>query len=154
MILYLLIQHSLKFLKEIFVAVVYTAGVVLPAMTNTQLFWKDWNWMMIVQFSLIAFLNLIIFSWFDYENDVQDKRVSFATIFGKKISQIFIYLIFALSMILWSTTFSLQIETAIFLGMNSLLLIMVYFQFYFAQNDRYRILGDAIFFLSLMVLLF
>ena len=41
-ILYLLIQHSLKFLKEIFVAVVYTAGVILPAASNTQMGWKDW----------------------------------------------------------------------------------------------------------------
>src|SRR6187551_1052386 len=83
-VLYLLIQHSLKFLKEMFVAIVYTAGVLLPAMTNTELVWRDWNWIVIVQFFLIAFLNLIIFSWFDYENDVQDNRVSFVTIFGKK----------------------------------------------------------------------
>jgi hypothetical protein len=53
-ILYLLIQHSLKFLKEIFVAIVYTAGVLLPAMTNTQLFWRDWSWMVIAQFCLVA----------------------------------------------------------------------------------------------------
>ncbi len=150
-ILYLLIQHSLKFLKEIFVAIVYTAGVLLPAMTNTELFWKDWNWIVIVQFALLAFLNLIIFSWFDYENDAQDKRVSFVTIFGKKTSQIFIYLLFILSMTLWVVTFSLRVETAIFFGMNAALFIMVYFHSYFATHDRYRILGDAIFFSPLFV---
>ncbi len=153
-ILYLLIQHSLKFLKEMFVAVVYTAGVLLPAMTNTQVFWKDWNWMVIIQFALLAFLNLIIFSWFDYENDVQDKRVSFVTIFGKKTSQIFIYLLFVLSIILWILDFSFLIETAIFSGMNILLFIMICFHSYFSQNDRYRILGDAIFFLPLLILLY
>jgi 4-hydroxybenzoate polyprenyltransferase len=150
-ILYLLIQHSLKFLKEIFVALVYTTGVMLPAMSNTQISWKDWNWMVIVQFALIAFLNLIIFSWFDYENDVQDKRISFVTIFGKKTSQIFIYLLFILSMALWVVTFSPQVETAIFFGMNAALFIMVYFHSYFATQDRYRILGDAIFFSPLFV---
>lgn len=153
-ILYLLIQHSLKFLKELFVAVVYTTGVLLPAMTNTQLHWKDWNWMVIAQFILIAFLNLIIFSWFDYENDVHDKRVSFVTIFGKKSSKVFIYLLFILSMTLWVAAFSLQVETMIILGMNVALFNMVYCHSYFAQNDRYRILGDAIFFLPLLVLLF
>ncbi|MEO7988298.1 MAG: hypothetical protein ABI663_02075 [Chryseolinea sp.] len=153
-ILYLLIQHSLKFLKEVFVAVVYTAGVLLPAMSNTEMFWNDWRWIVIVQFCLIAFLNLIIFSWFDYENDVQDKRISFVTIFGKKTSQIFIYFLFILSITLCIIAFSFHIETAIFLGMNILLFIMVYFHSYFAQNERYRILGDAIFFLPLLAGLF
>ncbi len=153
-ILYLLIQHSLKFLKEIFVAIVYTAGVLLPAITNTQVFWRDWNWMVIIQFSLIALLNLIIFSWFDYENDVQDNRVSFVTIFGKSTSQVFIYLLFILSIILWVLAFSFHIETAIFLGMNTLLFIMICFYPYFSHHERYRILGDAIFFLPILILLF
>src|SRR6187402_2338057 len=143
-ILYLLIQHSLKFLKEMFVAIVYTAGVLLPAMTNTEIVWRDWNWIVIVQFFLIAFLNLIIFSWFDYENDVHDKRVSFVTIFGKETSRVFIYFLFGLSMTLWIVTFSFQIETILFLGMNGLLFIMVRRNLYFSLHDRYRILGDAV----------
>jgi 4-hydroxybenzoate polyprenyltransferase len=152
-ILYLLIQHSLKFLKEMFVAIVYTAGVLLPAMTNTKVDWINWNWIVIVQFFLVAFLNLIIFSWFDYENDMHDNRVSFVTIFGKSMSQVFIYFLFVLSMTLWVVAFSFQIETILFLGMNALLFIMIRFNSYFGHHDRYRILGDAIFFLLILVLL-
>ena len=153
-VLYLLIQHSLKFLKEIFVAIVYTAGVLLPAMVNTPLIWKEWNWMVIVEFSLVAFLNLIIFSWFDYEYDLQDKRVSFVTIFGKKASQIFIVLLFILSALLFVTALSLQIETVIFFIMNVALLSIFVAHSYFTYHDRYRLLGDAIFFAPALAILY
>ncbi|HOX82026.1 MAG TPA: hypothetical protein PLJ60_06680 [Chryseolinea sp.] len=153
-ILYLLIQHSLKFLKELFVAVVYTAGVLIPATSNTEMIWRDWPWMVIVQFALVALLNLVIFSWFDYENDLKDNRVSFVTIFGRKVSQIFIVFLFVLSAILIVVTLSFGIETTILFVMNGTLLFMFLFHSYFAHHDRYRLLGDAAFFIPVFVLFF
>ncbi len=152
--MYLLIQHSLKILKEMFVAIVYTTGVMLPAMSNTTMALKEWNWIVIAEFFLVAFLNLIIFSWFDYENDLKDDRVSFATILGKKISNVFINFLFVLSAALWVVTYSAQPSAFIVLSMNVVLFIMVFSHSYFAKNDRYRILGDAIFFIPVLVYLF
>ncbi len=152
-ILYLLIHHNLKFFKEIFVSIVYTAGVLVPAISKTEMGWREWPWMMIVQFLLVALLNLIIFSWFDYENDLQDKRVSFVTIVGKKASRIFIIFQFALSTILLVVAFSFQVEMIVFFVMNVILLFIFVFHSYLAHDDRYRLLGEAIFFVPVLAIL-
>lgn len=152
--LYLLIQQRLKFLKEIFVALVYTAGVLLPAASNTQMNWESWPWITIIQFFLIALLNLIIFSWFDFENDIQDKRASFVTIFGKKGGQVCIVILFIMVTMLLAYTFTTRLETVILIMMNAMLLFMFRFRSYFFLHDRYRLLGDAIFFLPVLILLF
>ncbi len=152
--LYLLIQHSLKFLKEIFVAIVYTAGVLLPALSNTELIWRDWPWVVIIQFLLVALLNLIMFSWFDYESDLKDNRVSFVTIFGKNASHIFIVFLFILSAIPLIVTHSTHFERVILFVMNFAMLFMFVFHSYFGYHDRYRLLGDAVFFVPALVVFF
>jgi 4-hydroxybenzoate polyprenyltransferase len=150
--IYFLINRYLKFMKEFFIAIVYTIGVLLPSVTVTQQSWSEWPWTIIAQFSLTALINLILFSWFDYERDLRDGNISFVTVLGEKTSRAFISILFIASATLAVIGFSLA--GSIILGMNVILLITFIFHRYFAIHDRFRILGDFVFMIPLAYLLF
>src|SRR6185369_4936748 len=86
-VVYFTIQKSLKFLKELAGALLYSGGVLLipwsvkvGVATNLQL-------ILIAQFVLTALINLLLFSWFDKKQDEQDQQSSFATVMGDKATK-------------------------------------------------------------------
>jgi hypothetical protein len=146
--LYLLVQHALRFLKELFIAVLYTSGVLLLSLPLTPLK-IDWiQYGTIIQFGLVAWINLIMFSWFDQEYDRQDRQNSFVTILGGETTSIVLYslifLNFALAVI--QLYFQGPPRAVIILGfMNLTLLLVFHFRRTLAGDDQYRLIGDAVF---------
>lgn len=150
--IYFLINRYLKFMKEIFIAIVYTIGVLLPSVSVTQQQMYEWPWLIILSFSVTALINLIVFSWFDRARDLRDGNISFVTVLGEQTSRTVIVLLFLLVTVL--TTISLSAAGIVILLMNALLLITFIFHRYFSRHDRFRILGDFVFMLPLLYLLF
>jgi hypothetical protein len=153
-VLYLLFQRTLYFAKEIFVAVLYTAGVLLPSLTVTPITLTSFHFGFMLQFFLIALVNLMIFSWFDAEKDFHDNLASFVTRFGKRFTAIIIWTLFFLLAAVNVFLF-ISLEERIALGilssMTITLLLIFLFPDYFKRNEVYRLLGDAVFYFPMLI---
>lgn len=153
-ILYLIVQRNLYFAKEVFVAVMYTLGILLPSVSVTTMEISLYHYFLFIQFFLIALLNLIIFSWFDIEKDYSDNLVSFVTRFGKKSSTIFIQILFFIFFsinIVNGFVSDYNFYDVIFIMMGLVLLMIFIFPEFFSINNYYRICGDAVFFFPLCI---
>ncbi|GHN00466.1 hypothetical protein WSM22_19550 [Cytophagales bacterium WSM2-2] len=154
-VLYFALQRQLQSLKELFGALLYSGGVLLIPLSLRNEVISSSQMILIVQFILTAFINLLIFSWFDRRYDEQDNRTSFTTMMGEKatlqtlIALFLVQGIFSLSQIVfWYNPFEV-----ILVLMNGVLLLISIRKKYFEIGDRYRLLGDAIFLLPLIYLL-
>lgn len=148
---YLLLQKYLKG-KEVFVAMLYTAGVMLPSWSVTSVNISMAHYLLVVQLFSVALINLLLFSWFEYESDLQDGHSSIAIRWGKKATGNFLLTLSAINLAITlylTSQNSFLVPTILFLLMNSVLVIIFKFHSYFTFNSRYRLLGDAIFFIPL-----
>jgi 1,4-dihydroxy-2-naphthoate octaprenyltransferase len=152
---YLLLQKYLP-LKEFVVAGLYTFGVLLPSWRlQTELISID-HILLVVQFFIVALANVLIFSWFEFEADTRDGHTSLATRWGKGLCTklIIILSIVNICISVWMLMYSeYKVPTFIFLLMMGILMDILYFHSYFSKYARYRLLGDAVFFLSIFGLL-
>lgn len=153
-VVYLVFQRYLKFLKEIFVACLYTGGILLPSLTITEWDLQPVHYILIGQFFITALINLLLFSLFDYEQDRHHQQHSFVTWFGLSSTRKGILILGLLNVLscmwLWSFNYKVAI---IFMLMNIMLLTILLFQKYFVSNNYYRIMGDAIFFIPVFYLI-
>ena len=142
--------------KELIAGFIYAYGVMLPSLstvTSSSFF----IFIFFLQIFLIAYLNLIIFSFFDHGNDSSDGYSSIAILIGKTNTLRLIYILsFAEIMISVYTIMVIKTDLVVIsipLVMTLILLSIIYFRKFFSQNFRYRYAGDSIFFLPLMLLL-
>lgn len=152
--LYLLLQRYLK-VKEFFVALVYTAGVLLTSLMITSVEVSFNAGLLIIQFFIVALINLLLFSWFEYDADKQDGHSSFAIGFGKKTTGkwvIGLSVINCLIAIWMITQTAWQVPSFLFLLMTIVLIIIFMFPA-FEEGQLYRMIGDAIFFIPVIGLL-
>jgi hypothetical protein len=150
---YLVVHRYMPFFKEMFIAVLYTLGVLLPSLTLTEVARQQWPMLVIVQFVLTALVNLLVFSWFDRERDARDGSVSFVTVTGEKGSRACILLLSTTVFLL--TPFAEPAGAAYTVAaMNAVLLVIFLIPGFFERNDRFRILGDAVFFMPLVYYLY
>lgn len=149
--LYLIVQQYMKFLKETVIALMYTLGVLLPSLVMTPIPYHDWPWVLLVQFFLTALLNLLIFSWFDREHDTADNANSFVTVMGERKSVRVIQILFLLVLAL--TFFSTKTLASGFILLSNVFLLVIFIrQRYFRTSDRFRLVGDAVFFILILYL--
>lgn len=155
-IIYLIFQRYLLFAKEMVGAILYTVGVLIPAVGASSFMFTEAKTFLVLQFLLVVFMNLVLFSALDKRNDEHNEQHSIATQWKSTSTTIFIWLIFCLSVmigiinIFFFSTFS--IASFIIMSMAILLAIIQLFQAYFSVHDRFRYVGDAIFFLPLIYL--
>lgn len=155
--IYFLVQQRLGFLKELFGTLLYTGGVLLiPLSVKNQL--NALSILLILQFGITAWINLLLFSWIDKPRDEKDKHKSFATTFGQNVTRkilVFLFVANAILTIVQLTKFSFNsMAIMIFILMNAFLLLIFLRKNYFERGDRYRLLGDAVFLLPLIYILF
>ena len=151
---YLVFQRYLKFLKEIFVACLYTAGVMLPSLPYALDILLPVHYLIIGKFVITALMNLLLFSLFDLRVDRNQRQHSFVTWFGTRSTR---YGILFLALVnvcggIWLWRFDLQV-TAIFVTMNILLVAILALRRSLVHHNYYRILGDAVFFIPAFYLL-
>lgn len=154
--IYLITQRSLKFLKEIFIAALYTVGILLPSFPVTKVELNSAHYILIAQFAIVALINLFMFSWFDREFDRQSKQYSFVTIMGDRITHRSIWLLFMIEVLLTLIQLflgELKIPALIVAAMGLVLLMIFVFRASFAKHEYYRVLGDAVFLFPVLFLL-
>lgn len=154
-ILYLLINQWLGFVKEFVIAFVYSAGVLLPALSlkNQPLTLVEFLW--IVSFFLTALTNLILFSLYDSQSDKHDGYNSFVLRFGTNQARRILIILFVTQVLLLTLLGlkSLWSTAAMLMAMNSVLFFLFVRPSAFSQHDRYRLCGDAVFLFPVVFML-
>ncbi|MBL7872811.1 MAG: hypothetical protein JNM78_14435 [Cyclobacteriaceae bacterium] len=145
--LYLLVQKQLK-AKEVFVAAIYTSGVLLTSFSVTSEV-SYIECLLITQLFIVALINLLLFSWFEYDTDKQDGHSSFAIQVGKKTTGKCLFGLGTINFLitLWIGTQTSWQAPFLFLLMTVVLIFIFFFHTFFLVNARYRLVGDAVFFM-------
>lgn len=153
-LLYLMLQRYLKFLKEFFVACLYTAGIILPSLTIAHPDIQPIHYLIFGKFFMTALMNLLLFSLFDYQEDQHQKQHSFVTWFGPGSTRGGIVLLALLNIASGFRVWAFDARVAIvFILMNLVLLVVLLFGRALVTNNYYRILGDAVFLIPGLYLL-
>jgi hypothetical protein len=153
-LLYLVFQRYLKFLKEFFVACLYTVGVLLPSISTLQTPLQSVDLILVAKFFITALMNLLLFSLFDQTQDRKQQQHSFVTWFGASSTRVGILFLGSFNILtgVWLWSFDWRVA-AIFIAMNAMLLAVLALQKHLVLNNYYRILGDAVFLIPLFYLL-
>lgn len=155
--LYILFQRKLAYYKEFVVALLYASGISLPALSLTQFSLSADTVLILGSFALTALINLVLFSWFEFEHDLTDGQTSIVTFLGKRNAGklvkglFFIQLIFGMGMLFYPSRW---LDLAVLVFMNIPLLMLFLTPARFFKNDVYRFVGDAVFLFPLPYLLF
>jgi len=155
-ILYLIVQQYLRFLKEFFIASLYTCGVLLISITITTIDVNTMHLLMIIQFGMIAWTNLVLFSWFDHVFDERDEQNSFVTMMGKRATGFFLYGLFGVNFLITAiqvASVMTSIPVIILCSMNIILFLIFIFRDSLAKYDLYRLIGDAVFLIPAFLLI-
>jgi hypothetical protein len=147
-------------IKELGVALVFTAGVWgMPWLRHKQETgrWLGWPVLLMVQYLLLAIVNLIEFSIYEWKIDTADSQTSFVRGIGRRRAGWIVIALLAAqipacvmgcalthSHIVW-------IAEAIYLLMSIGLWIVLLMPKFAARSERYRTLGDGVFLLPLVM---
>lgn len=157
-VIYFLLHRYLKLFKEVIGAVLYSGGVLLiPWSVNTSAITQAHS-ILIGQFAMTALINLFLFSWYDRQQDVKDKHASFATVMGDSAAKYSLKILFLVQAAFFLVQLVVGGMTTLFPNiiltmMNGILFLIFSERKYFERDDRYRLLGDAVFLLPLIYVL-
>jgi len=154
--LLMLMHRTFPWLREIIVSVLYTCGVLLPAIAQARMPYTIAHSLLFVQFSLVALTNLLVLSWLDRESDYKDGLTSFTLTAGQRMSQMLIWTSFFLCMVLTLAQVyyaSLQ-WPALIVGIMEVVLLLIYAGR--QRSDRQllqRMISDGVFIIPVLYLM-
>lgn len=134
-------------MKELYVAIIYTTGILLAPFVLSESFSLTYYLLLF----LLSFLNLVLFSWFEQEDDKRDAFSSIATVLSARQMEILI-------LVLISVGLSISILAPF---SNGMLFFMIAFGVYafmllnhswVRRNELFRVMGDGVFFLPILLL--
>lgn len=151
---YLFLSKRIDWFKEFWVALSFSAGVLLIPLIRT--FFSEMTLLVFVMLSVLALINLLLFSWFEKEIDEKEGFRSFASVFSERLVRLTIWLAFIIFLLLniygWQTALSVQLN--FFFSSAGVLFLAIWVLPWFKRRERYRIAGDAIFIVPIVFLLF
>jgi len=152
--LYLVLQNKLYYIKELLGALLYSAGIMMAPLSLVSTPLQLDGVLLIAHFTMTVFIGLLLFSYFDHSNDKQDGQQSFSTLAGKKNTVAIIIVLLIINFIL-ATIIAIACKLTIsatitILSINLGLLTILLKRNYFLVNDRYRLIGDALFFIPII----
>jgi len=151
--LYLLISHRLVGAKEWVGGLFYVGGVMLPVWVVRQANFSWGEMVLMAQFLGVVWINLVLFAWFSYEEDRTDKLQSLVTTIGLKKSKMVLVALFSVQALLLCGPIGFGSERLVMAAMTGVLAVLFMKPVYFARQEKFRWLGDGIFFLPLIYLL-
>lgn len=154
-ILLMLMQRALPWMREIVVSVLYTCGVLLPSIAQGRISYTIAHSFLFIQFSLVALTNLLLLSWLDRESDFKDGLTSFTLTAGQRMTQVMIWTSFGLCMTLTIAQIYLKALTwpALVVGAMEAVLLFIYAGR--QRSDRrllQRMIGDGVFIIPVLYL--
>lgn len=155
-LVYLLCTRALSFLKETTVALLYSGGVLLPVLSLVGWQTSMKHPVIIAAFFITAWINLLLFAWFDHDADKQHGYTSFSVQFGKYLTMQFLCgLFFVQAMLIVAIAIINQMipEAFMLFVMNAILFLLFIRAEKAVLHDQYRLLGDAVFLIPALFLL-
>ena len=156
MFLYLILSAELSFflVKEVFVAVLYGGGIFLFPLIRIDQF-EGIHGFILLQLSLLAFVNIVLISTFELEEDRFNGFASLSLSMGKRATSQLLGVLLIISglaaLIMSYYNYFMHLEL-IYLFATLQLTIILLRPSWFIQAERYRIFSDAIFFYPLIFL--
>lgn len=148
--IYLLIhQHlSKRGLKECYVALIYTIGILIAPFTALKSIEWDVAWLLF----LLTLSNLILFSWFEQSEDEADEFNSIATIMDSSTMNRIILVLLSLGL---ASTILMEFNT---ITIYFLIAFVIYASLFInknwsGQHFRYRTIGDGVFLFPILLTL-
>lgn len=143
---YLLVQHRLsRFLsKEFYVAMVYSCGILMVPFLLSQ----SYRWDILILLILLTFVNLVLFSWYERDDDSNDGFHSIATeLDSAQLDRVVLLLTTAglsISLLFFSTV------TLYFTVGFIIYAFMAIYPEWFRMKHRYRAIGDGVFLMPIL----
>jgi hypothetical protein len=149
-------RDKMQWLKEPITAICYSFAVVGIAYVHHSSINLS-GWILAFMFFLIASQNLLIFSYFEKINLANSDNT--IDLFGPKTSiriiRILGFIVLFLAIFLFSSGWEYIHKVGLVLGiMSQILSFMPALATYFSKNERYRWVGDGVFLLPVILLLF
>lgn len=144
--IYLFFQQKLSsfFFKEIYVALAYSTGILLTPMLMSETF----QWSVFLLLFLLTFSNLVLFSWYERAEDMEDGFISIATKFSNLYLERILLLLVSIGISLCLMKINI-LHLYFMLGFLIYSLLIVY-PSGFSINHRYRTIGDSVFLLPIL----
>lgn len=146
------------FAKELFIAVLYSCGIFLGVYALGHQF-DLVVYIYFIELCLLAFINLLLFSYFEVDKDKEDGHHSWVTHFGKNRTMKHLVILFSTIAILCPSAYFF-IEThdeftlqTIFLLMALILGLIYVKPERFSKEEQFRWIGDMIFILPVLIFL-
>jgi 4-hydroxybenzoate polyprenyltransferase len=138
-------------LKECIGGILYASGILLIPYLHHDAITSDLH-IHYGQLSLIAIINLVVFSYFDLEAD-QLGFGSITIVIGARRTKMLIYLLGLFSLIL--SIYLLQLGHGriqlFYLVSSCVLLSMILFEPYYRKHEIYRYIGDGLFIIPVLL---
>ena len=143
---YLLVQHKLSVLcsKELYVAVVYSLGVLMVPGLLGMVF--HWSYFILLFF--LTYINLIIFSWYEREEDENDNFESIATRMRSGVLERLILILLACGLAL--AVQKVTVTHLYFFTGFTVYGFMVLFPGKLTRGHWYRTIGDGVFLVPIL----
>ena len=147
--IFIVLAKQNAFIKEPVIALLYTCGVALPAVSQVGIDGR--TVFLLIQHAMLAFLNLALISYYEADEDLKSGHPSLVNIVGVKgavrsVNFVFYGLLLSLAFFLfiYPGMFSVYIQ-ATFLSMWTILFMIKTFREYFSKFNRYRTWADLAF---------
>lgn len=154
---YLMVVYFFKklWVKELLVAAVYAIGIFLAPLTLTGGGFAGPDMVLVFQLTLIAFMNLMIFSFYDSVHDAKDGFGSLVLRLGPDRASVLIHSVALFSFMLAGILFVMnkEIIQLLYLVMTALLHMLHLIPRVYSVNERFRTVGDAVFYVPAIFLL-
>lgn len=153
-------KKNILFQKELIISFVYVVGIWMVPILNTKEMPDMFVFATMIIMFLLAFAEGVMASYFDYDNDIKEGHSSFSVLFGRKSTNIFLKTLHILLFVLLLYLITLKISdlqllaVIIMLLMNTILLIINIFPQLFIENDLYRIIGEMVFWIPILLIIY
>ncbi len=152
-------RHFTTVFKEISVAAIYTTGIWGPPLLMRDADVSVSVWIIGVQFFLLAWTNLILFSNCERKSDEIDRYPSFSITMGKQATDKFTVFLISVILILTVPAFYLAdthehiIAELLIATMSIVLVVLFKYSNAFQKREIYRSIGDGIFLIPFSIFL-
>lgn len=149
---YLIFSRWLKYFKELAGCALYTGGVLLPGWSIHEEPLNETQQLYISIFALIVLANLLIFARLSLQEDESHQQNSLATLVGPRTMDALVRLVLGggVALTVFGGWYEITPELVTLASMEIALLLVFELKF-FHTKDRYRYLGDAVFFFPLLL---
>jgi len=146
--------------KELIVALVYVTGVWGGPLVHAGYSISNSQLLLLSCFLLLALADVLLFTIYDAKTDKIDHHQTLSSRYGINIPLHFFYMLIYLVLMIciYMVIFQLKphyiIAALIYGAMAISLALLVYYRDYFSKNKSYRYLGELVFWLPGLILLF